>query len=260
MCHYTTRLRILVSAGPWRRRRPCMSLSFYLSPQYASLINTVPHHDLAPPKEDYIIASARFGPQLAVLLSPGPPRPHDQLRVPLNSGFGRSKCHFIRSGRPRYEQTKWLMCAERIPLIPISVCGYQMAKRSPWLFIPRGEMPCKHTHIHSLTHTLFLSSPPHPLFHVYATSLAHPASRLIPMWSRCSPSYTTPTMFSPLLDGYGHHVVHLRRFYSTEHWCLSAPSRRPPSAGYEASIGEHRQADGLFRPLSPSHVSLLRHA
>lgn len=39
-----------------------VSLSFYLSPQYASLINTVPHHDLAPPNKDYIIASARFAP------------------------------------------------------------------------------------------------------------------------------------------------------------------------------------------------------
>lgn len=72
-----------------------------------------------------------------------------------------------------------------------------------------------------------------------------------------------PAMFPPLLDGYGHHLVHSSTCVASIRracWCLSAPSRRQPSAGYQASIGEHRQADGLFRPLSPSHVSPLRHA
>lgn len=78
----------------------------------------------------------------------------------------------IRSRRPRYEQTKWLMCAERIPLVPISVCGYQMAKRSPWLFVPRGEVPCKHTHVHSLT--LYLSSLAHHTLFSMCTPQALP--------------------------------------------------------------------------------------
>lgn len=61
---------------------------------------------------------------------------------------------FIRCERPRYEQTKWLICAERIPSIPFSVCRCQMAKRSPWLFVPRDDMPCKHIHTRPLTRTL----------------------------------------------------------------------------------------------------------
>lgn len=46
-----------------------------------------------PPNKDYIIASTRFEPQLAFLLSPGSPRPRDHLRVPFNSGLGSPKCH-----------------------------------------------------------------------------------------------------------------------------------------------------------------------
>lgn len=88
------------------------------------------------------------------------------------------------------------MRPERIPSIPISVCGYQMAKRSPWLFVPRIQMPCKHTHPPT-RFSLSLSCPPHPLLPMCATSLVHPASRLIPMWSRCSPSHTIPPCFHP---------------------------------------------------------------
>lgn len=120
---------------------------------------------------------------------------------------------------------------------------------------PKGRCAVQ-THPHPLTHTLSFSRAHHTLFSMctpQALPTLHRGSSL--WWSRCSPSYTTPPMFLPLLDGYGHGIVHLHRFYSTERWCLSAPSRRPPSAGYQASIGEHRQADGLFRPLSPSHVS-----
>lgn len=185
---------------------------------------------------------------------PGSPRPHDQLRVPFNSGLGSPKCH--SSGVKGLATNK-----QNGSYVPRGFRRYlSRCADARWPSGHRGSSSqgttCRantYTLVHSHAH--FLSGPPHPLLPMYATSLAHPASRLIPMWSRCSPSYTTPPMFSPLLDGYGHHIVHLRRFYSTARWCLSAPLRRPPSAGYQASIGEHRQADGLFRPLSPSHVS-----
>jgi hypothetical protein len=223
-----------------------LSVSFCLSPQYASLITvylTLARH-LTGRTTSPALRALNHSSQS--LLSPGPPHPHDQLRVPLNSGLGSPNCHSsgleglatskqngscmsrgFRRYLSRFADTRWpsghhdayayhgLRCRANTYIHPPHTHTHRERERE------RETMTEKETHLPTTPSSFVRHKPCPPCIaaHPYVDPL------LCSLWHH-------PAMLPPLLVGYEHHIVHLPRFYSMTQWCLSAPSRRPSSAGY----------------------------
>lgn len=125
---------------------------------------------------------------------------------------------------------------------------------------PKGKDAVQ-THPHPITHTLSFSLAHHTLFSMCTPQGLPTLRRGSSLCGAVALPLTPPCpCFHPCSTAMG----------STSSTCVTFIRRNvgacQPRRGdrhlqvMRPSIGEHRQADGLFRPLSPSHVSLLRHA
>lgn len=199
---HITRLHIQICRS-LAAQTTCMSFSLPQPPirltgrLLAAVAVVVPHLVLAPPNKDYIIASARFERELPrnVVSCPRP------LRVLMTS----CACHltpvwgakFLHPVLTASLQTNKMAHACRKD--SVDTCLRRCAD-TRW---PSGHHGSSSPRTRCRANTRLRTTPSLPLLPVHAASLAHPASRLIPMWSRCSPSYTTPPCFHPCSTAMG---------------------------------------------------------